>query len=65
MGDLIAQAKICEKRRRDFLEKRNQKREKQPYPDCFSDGTDAFDIRAVHAVWHGANGAGGRNDRTE
>lgn len=27
-GDLIALTKICEKRRRDFLEKRNQKREK-------------------------------------
>lgn len=64
-GDLIALTKICEKRRRDFLEKRNQKREKQPDPDCFSDGTDAFSICTVPAVWHGADGAGGRDDRIE
>ena len=36
-GDLIALTKICEKRRRDFLEKRNQKREKQPDQMCIRD----------------------------
>ena len=48
-----------------FLKRETRKGRNSQILTVFSDGTDAFSICTVPAVWHGADGAGGRDDRIE